>query len=200
MTRLLTKKLSKMKDYANKPLNQPPPKKRRHKFFLMTLILLLASLLFIGFIITKYNQDTMTLKPIKIIRGQQHLAVTTKQQPIAASSQPPQFDFYTLLPKMEVKISDKQLPPQPHPAVSKDAAHNPYVLQIASLRNQEDAEMLSAKMKSLGYQAFTQRSEVEKTLWYRILVGPFQSTYTAEKQQKRLRSEQINSIILKYKS
>ena len=71
------------------------------------------------------------------------------QKTAAKAPPPPKFDFYTLLPEMEVAVSD---PPKPKPVAAPAASADPvlahpldqvkYRLQIDSFNRYEDADTL----------------------------------------------------------
>ena len=74
-----------------------------------------------------------------------------------------------------------------------------YILQVASLQNSADAKKLKLRLSSQGYRAFIQDTQINKTHWYRVLVGPYSSLYTVEQDQQRIRNKHFESIVLKTK-
>lgn len=143
--------------------------------------------------------------------------ITEPVQPASPPSQPVQFDFYTVLPKMAV--SSPTPPPTDSPAFPKaktavtavsaavtpslPSAHLPpaaaglYVLQIAAVRQPKDAERLRNQMHEAGYPTFVQPYQADQILWYRVMVGPYASQDLAEHSQSQLESRGTHSLLLK---
>lgn len=85
----------------------------------------------------------------------------------------PQYEFYKVLPdKSEGASTAKQVPvakPLPKPPV--DAT--PYLVQVGSFQNEEDAEKLKARLALSGFEASIVSVNLpEKGLWYRVRLGP----------------------------
>lgn len=134
----------------------------------------------------------------------------TKPSTPTPSQSAVQFDFYTVLPKMAV--SEPTPPPAeapltakpklttnivlPAPAPSSPAPAQSYILQIAALRQLDDAEHLRDQMHSAGYPAFVQQYQTGQTMWYRVMVGPFASQDLAAQTQAQLKQRQITGLIL----
>jgi cell division protein FtsN len=105
----------------------------------------------------------------------------------------PQFDFYTLLPKTQL--------PQPQVASpnknSSSAQPISYVLHVASLKNENDADRLKAELTLLGFDVTLQTTTVNGTAWIRVEVGPYTSLTDAQADQERLRKNSISSALVK---
>ena len=111
----------------------------------------------------------------------------------------PQFDFYTMLPQRSNQVPSSQpnnvkQPTQVVPSKGK------FVLQVAALQKYSDADRLKAQLILEGYSVYIQKFNAGKTTWNRVYVGPFTSIQLAEKQQKQLRTQNINSLLLTAKS
>jgi len=135
----------------------------------------------------------------------------------------PRFDFYTLLPEMEVIVPDEEVappaaPPAQHPAAaSKPAAqHEParpaatpataspaetYLLQVGSFRNGEQAERFKAELALLGLETSIQKVTIDnKDTYHRVRVGPFRDTGSLNKARSRLAKQGIESRVIKIRN
>ena len=81
--------------------------------------------------------------------------------------------------------------------VSKDATLAPegapggYQLQVASFKNQADADAFVADLRRRGHHAYRQAAYVTgKGLWQRVRIGPFKTKYAAEKYKKKLAAKE----------
>jgi cell division protein FtsN len=103
------------------------------------------------------------------------------------------YDFYTVLPEMEVVIDKDEIEPvNPREPAS-------YVLQVGSFKNRRDAESLKAQLALLGQQARIQTLEVNQTRWHRVRLGPFDSARRADSIKRRLQKNGINALMMKEK-
>jgi len=111
------------------------------------------------------------------------------------------YDFYSVLPEMEVVIPKEELS---HRADERDpVATDPnasYLLQAGSFRNHADADRLKAKLALQGYQAKIQTVTVDQTTWHRVRLGPFEDARAADQARRRLEDTGIRTIALKVKS
>ncbi|NOX77054.1 MAG: SPOR domain-containing protein [Gammaproteobacteria bacterium] len=109
----------------------------------------------------------------------------------------PRFDFYNLLPEMEVFIPPERLAEererQPADAVS-------YYLQVGSFRKFAEADRLRAQLALSGIESHIQRITInESQTWHRVRVGPFSSARKMDKVRGRLRAQSFDPMVLKVK-
>lgn len=180
-----------------------------------------------------------------------HVANHLPSKTTMVSAKPsPQFDFYTILPKMQVgtpqaaantgvtaptpqpsqqnnvsvaqdeqaqasqhHVQSKQetalqevanppqtIPSSPPAVMPITAAQKPqirFVLQVASTRNYADADRMKAELTLQGYTVFVQKVKFGQGEWNRVYVGPFNSRASAQNQQAGLKSNHVESIIVK---
>jgi cell division protein FtsN len=151
-------------------------------------------------------------------------AAAVEETPQAQALPPkPRFDFYTLLPEMEVVVPDEEVAPPPpappvqHPAAaSKPAAQQPepappaatatpksipaetYMLQAGSFRNGAQAERFKAELALLGLETSIQKVTIDnKDTYHRVRVGPFHDTVSLNKARSRLSQQGIESSVIK---
>ncbi len=108
-------------------------------------------------------------------------------------SKKPDYDFYSVLPEMEVVIPKEELEQQ----AARDSKEYSYILQIASFKNQQDAEELKARIAFSGQIAYIQSIDVNGTEWHRVRVGPFDSSREADKQKRQLEQNGHKALVLK---
>jgi cell division protein FtsN len=135
----------------------------------------------------------------------------------------PRFDFYTLLPEMEVVVPDEEVPPPPpapplqrpaaatRPAAQQPAPATPaatatakttpaetYLLQAGSFRNGEQAERFRAELALLGLETSIQKVTINnKDTYHRVRVGPFSDTGSLNKARSLLSKKGIESSVIK---
>jgi cell division septation protein DedD len=88
----------------------------------------------------------------------------------------PRFDFYDLLPKMEVVVPDEELdaPPVPSPvSPAESSGPSRYLVQVGSFRAAEDADRLKAQLALLGFEARVVPARIDnRQMRYRVRLGP----------------------------
>ncbi len=116
----------------------------------------------------------------------------------------PKFNFYTILPELEVLIPESETRP---PEVKNNSANNnkignakkQYVLQVGSFQNLNDAEKLKANLAFLGLEANVQHVTVNRQAWHRVRTGPYQNKQQLYKNQKLLKQNNISAISMELK-
>lgn len=128
------------------------------------------------------------------------------------------YDFYSVLPEMEVVIPDAELSakaraeqqrqqqamaqsqnPQANPAVPPppgDAGMH-YFLQAGSYPDAKGADEQKAKLALLGFTAKVQPITINGKTWNRVRVGPYASASELETAKKSLADSGVNAIALK---
>jgi len=109
----------------------------------------------------------------------------------------PKFDFYTILPEMEVAVAEKPAPAPglnlPHPL---DQAK--YRLQLASFRRYNDADTLKAKLAMAGHVVEIHSIKLDDgATWYRVYTPVLANREQAVSLQKEFQNQAISSMLLK---
>ena len=119
------------------------------------------------------------------------------------SNNKPRFDFYTLLPELEVVVPQM---PDPKPRRSAERRnqevpdHSTYVLQTGSFRNPKDADQLRASLIIQGLDVKIQTVNLESgETWHRVQVGPFNNEKKLHKAEDKLAAAGIDNLRLKLK-
>lgn len=125
----------------------------------------------------------------------------TGQEAVAAPDTPkPRFDFYTILPEMEVKVPDWKLSRSkeaPDPEIEPGA----YVFQVGSFQKYQDADRAKAQLALTGISANIQRVVINgQDVWYRVRIGPFTDAAELQDMRARLVERELDFMLLRIKS
>ncbi len=111
------------------------------------------------------------------------------------------FDFYTLLPELEVVVPENQARPAAEnrarmPVPAQAAARGPYILQAGSFQRIKEADTLKANLALLGVEADIQTVTVDHNTWHRVRVGPYDNLAKLNRVRARLVRNQIDTVTL----
>lgn len=121
----------------------------------------------------------------------------------------PTFEFYTLLPEMEVVVENTNkrrpaivtLPTKPSIGSEQSIAKINYLLQVGSFRNATDADAYKAKLAFLGIESKVQKVTIDnKDTWHRVQIGPVIGRHKADSLQKKLKQNNIDSLLMRAKN
>lgn len=119
--------------------------------------------------------------------------------PQPADNSKPKFDFYTILPELEVAIPEQELIDSKDTSTTKSKQQ--YILQAGSFKKFEEADKLKARLALEGIEAGIQKVKINDTdTWHRVRIGPLNNISTLNQTRRRLRSLGISSIVVKNKS
>jgi cell division protein FtsN len=125
-----------------------------------------------------------------------------QREPEPAASRP-RFDFYTILPEMEVVVPREAStptppPPGPEPPTAAAAARESYILQVGSFRKHSDADRLKARLALMGIEAEIQQVTINnKDTYHRVRSGPYSNRSNLDRVRTQLKREGIDSIAIK---
>lgn len=140
----------------------------------------------------------------------------------AKEPEKPRYDFFTVLPEMEVvvpeqelqrqaasnaapvaSVSNNDLAPSASTSASTDAKTaagvDRYVLQVGSFQNSSEAEQMKAQLAMIGFTASVQTVTVDGKSWHRIRVGPFEGARQADEMRRLLVDNQYQPLVMKAK-
>ena len=134
-------------------------------------------------------------------RGSETEARGDAEKPETARAAKPRFEFYTMLPEMEVAVPDSELASKPSTETGSrapDAPAGDYYLQAGSFRLLEEADKMKANLAFLGLEASIQTVTINGTdTWHRVRVGPYPDLASLNEARTRMRQNEIESIVLK---
>lgn len=125
------------------------------------------------------------------------------------------FEFYSLLPEMEVVVPESEVAVRatPSPSIKKDAAKDRketgkrrtaparYILQAGAFRSLADADRLRASLALAGLEATIQTVSVDgNEKWHRVRLGPYADVESLNSTRTRLRRASIDAMVLKIKT
>lgn len=193
------------KDYKNTA--KPKDKKTKQPSCWGSMFAGLAIGLFVAFLvyINEHKQVTSSGDTSVPVVEKGRPAETAKKKDKSdqdKQAQTPRFDFYNLLPEMEVFIPDQEIAAEREKNAGDENVV--YYLQVGSFRNFEDADRLRAKLALLNLESHTQKVTIDGSFnsqqtWHRVRVGPFTSAREMGKIRVRLQEQSLNPIVLKVK-
>ncbi len=133
-----------------------------------------------------------------------------QEPPGQSKPQPPaepkrRFDFYTLLPELEVVVPEEPEPetgrkrrakPAPRTGTSAPRGEG-YVLQAGSFQRYQEADAFKARLALLGVEARIQTVRVNRDTWHRVRIGPYADLAKVNKIRSRLRKNNVDTMLLK---
>lgn len=125
----------------------------------------------------------------------------------AEKSSKSQYDFFTVLPEMEVVVPEQELANKKAEAEAQAKAEpsatpvnndaDSYILQVGSFRSSADAEQMKARLALQGFTALTQTVRVNDETWHRVRIGPVKGARKADEMRIQLTQAGIDSLVMK---
>ena len=196
------------KDLKNS--GRKPEKKPEKKF--PVILFVIALMLLGGFV---YGLYYLSQKPVPPTKVKTVITKTKKKIPKPKQTTPsakpkederPRFEFYTILPEMEVVIPEEELVDDSKVDKSTNVKHvskdkfvqNKLLLQAGSFKKYNDADRLKAKLALIGLEAEIHNVNIGKDKWHRVRIGPFKTLDDINETRVRLAENNIQTIIIKY--
>ncbi len=111
----------------------------------------------------------------------------------------PRFDFYTILPEMEVVVSAPEAVAEREPPAAADSTEGEgsYMVQMGSFQKYSDADRMKANLALLGVEADIQKVNVDGgKVFHRVRSTPL-SRSAANQLRERLQQQNINTLIVR---
>jgi cell division protein FtsN len=125
-------------------------------------------------------------------------AKETRETP--AEKPKPSFDFYYILPELEVAVPEQELAAQHNKPESQIDGDVEYILQAGSFKQLEQADQLKAKLAIQGIESSIQSVSINSDTWHRVRIGPIRNVSKLDQVRKRLRDSGIAAIVVKSKT
>ncbi|TCK16992.1 sporulation related protein [Thiogranum longum] len=111
----------------------------------------------------------------------------------------PRFDFYNLLPEMEVVVPEQEIRGTPtREGVKRVEQPGTYLLQAGSFPSHERADRLRAKLALLGLETRIQTVSVDgNRTWHRVRVGPYKNLADLNEARTLLKKNGIDAILIR---
>jgi len=110
---------------------------------------------------------------------------------------PNRFDFYEILPQIQVGVPESQGPEAPRERARPAERPGSFLLQAGSFAAAADADRLKASLALLGFESHVQRVTIGATAFNRVRIGPIDDLAAAERAQRRLRDAGIDSLLMR---
>jgi len=171
----------------------------------LTIGLFVAALVYLNDHTPKKNQQLLTNAVKRGIQDAKKVQAEKKHG--GADQKRPRFDFYTILPELEVAIPEQELttPTKPAPGNKTATASKPgeaaFTLQAGSFRQMEQADKLKARLALQGVIANIQTVTInDGDTWHRVRIGPSHDLHQLNKTRKRLSSIGVATIVVRNKN
>jgi cell division protein FtsN len=172
---------------------------------------LLVGLFFSGLAWLKLLPPPEQTPQARVVTPSQRQEVRPRKEDEEHSSVPrPRFDFYTILPEMEVVVPEpepepeRELPVTPPSSVARvkqqpSGKKEVYMLQMGSFHSYSDADRLKANLALVGIEAEIQRVRINGgDTFHRVRSGPYERDQV-NRLRGRLKQNKINSLVIKLK-
>ena len=124
------------------------------------------------------------------------VAIKEEKKPeVKQGPQPPQFDFYTILPEKEVVVPEYEIKTRTREEHVGKAKEAHYILQVGSFKTITEAETLKTKLAGMGMESTIQKQKIGIISWYRVKMGPYTQMPSINTIRGRLRQNGIDVII-----
>jgi len=107
------------------------------------------------------------------------------------------FDFYELLPKFEVVITETER--DAYPDSNPVAVQQPgtYVLQAGSFSTYTDADRMRAQLALLGVESRIQKVSIDDKTYHRVRIGPLNDLGELNLTRDRLRDARVEIMVIR---
>jgi len=151
----------------------------------------------VGFYFLANNTQLSAPVAVKIDAPKKTSAAPKKKAPAAKAVDEPHFDFYTLLPKLELIIPEADIEAATR-ALPKSKHKFTYLLQVGSFRNFNDADAMKAKLALLGIKADIHTVVINNdNTWHRVRIGPYEDSQSIKMLRRELRQNNIDYMVVK---
>ena len=179
---------------------------RRQKKPLPGIIWLLGGLsigLFIAFLVYLDKQPASEISFTDAVKTELEKIKQNKTATVSKTESPnrqePKFNFYTILPELEVLIPEEEIRPPENKDTPGNGASKRYILQAGSFRNRQDAEKLKATVALLGLEASINEVSINREKWNRVRIGPMNSRRELNHNLNLLHRNNINAMAMELK-
>ncbi|MEH6502370.1 MAG: SPOR domain-containing protein [Cycloclasticus sp.] len=190
------------KDYKNRVSNNSRRKKKTPIagwWWLLTGLLVGGFIMFLSNLQETANTVTTSSKKSATKQDVRDVKKPTPVTDQAINSNQPRFDFYQILPDMEIVIPQHEIEERRRLEGTGKSNPGTFIIQVGSFRNPKQADTLKAQIALLGVESSVQKVDQSGSVWYRVKSGPYTSFRNVDKIQNRLHRNNIDSIAIKLK-
>ena len=108
----------------------------------------------------------------------------------------PRFDFYNMLPEMEVAVPDEPVEERV-PANEPSMTSAGYLVQVGSFKRNADADRVRAQLALLGIEARVVSARIgPQDIRYRVRSGPYRDRAALDRLRQRLAQNGYKPILI----
>jgi cell division protein FtsN len=107
------------------------------------------------------------------------------------------YDFYSMLPKFEVVVPEKDKDVKPDIRGVPETRRGTYVLQAGSYKNFADADRVRAQLALQGVESEVQKVSVDNDTWHRIRIGPISKLDELNRLRTLLRKADVDVLVIR---
>ena len=132
--------------------------------------------------------------------GNKSPATNTKDS--ATQEEKTSFDFYSLLPKMEVLVPETEVTSRIAKEQLKQtpSEKGTYFLQAGAFKDVQAADRMKAGLALLGIESKIESVRLDSGVWHRVRIGPFDDAQQMNKVRSLMKANSISSIMVKVNS
>lgn len=159
--------------------------------------------LFVAFIVYLKEHQSVNLSdqsPEVVIQNMNKPIIPETDNGEVAGIPEPQFDFYQILPNMEVNVSEWEAEEDKQSESIPADDSGVFILQVGSFEQYEAADEVKAKLALLGVSADIQRVVINgRDIRHRVRVGPYKDPAKLQEARDRLLANNLDFMLLKLK-
>jgi len=190
------------RDYKNRLNRNNAGKKKKPipgYWWLITGLLIGGFAMFLSNIEEPSGETNATIKKPSIQNEVRDVKKPTLSAAKPIDSKQPRFDFYQILPEMEIVIPEHEIEERRRLEGTGKSKPGTFIIQIGSFRKPSQADTLKARLALLGIESTVQTVNQSGSIWHRVKSGPYTSFRMVDKIQNRLHRNNIDSIVIKLK-
>lgn len=124
-------------------------------------------------------------------------ATATADEPTSEPHPASRFDFYDMLPQVEVVIPDTPRSGDPPSGTTDVEDAGNYVLQAGAFTVREDADRMQANLALLGIESRVQSVPIDDDIYHRVRIGPIDELAELNRIRRRLWEADVDTMLLR---
>jgi len=164
--------------------------------------------LFVAFLVYLDDLEDPPNAAVESVKPEQQDEPASADDEGNANRDDPRFEFYSILPELEVVVPEQgsgepdagtEGDDSATPEAAETQAQGQFYLQAGSFQQADQAERMKARIALLGLDVAIERVRIEGERWHRVRVGPYANREALQVAQQRLRDNDIDVLVLREK-
>ncbi len=127
-------------------------------------------------------------KAVPLAPNRNAVAATTQpRDAIAPPSRPLESDENTDESESAAPATSVSAPKYASASVPNPGRHKPFNIQIDAVMDYANAQQMASRLQRLGYHAFLVPTDIDGQRWWRVRIGPYNSSEEAQSAEQQLR-------------